>query len=820
VDVNNPNYASQDGILYNKAKTNFIHIPRRTSGSVTIPAGVKSIAEWAFAGCGITSITIPTGVTSIGDGVFFDCNDLADITIPASVTSIGGSAFNGCSDLTSIIIPANVTSIGSWVFNLCTGLTSVTFGGSTITSTDFGYNAFPEGINGEGGDTLKTAYLVGGAGTYTRDANGSTWTKQSGSSDIPVSFSSLSANGSSTQTTTQLTLTFGQTISGLSANDISLSGVTGVIKGTLSGSGPTYTLPINGFTTGGTLNVAVSKSGYAISNSSRSTTIYYYNFSNQTPVATDYTIGNLNQTAGNVTVVTITAKPGKSPGAVSNIRYNNSTTIPQTAGSYTVTFNVEAATGWNAASGLSAGTLMVNAVLPTVSVSENRFEYYWVNEHDSLVTTSGGVTTVLQGQTLTITPQGTGYDVRQWHLDGFNTGQSRDTYVFSTEAIGKHIVGFIVEKDGKFYNTNITITVDVVVYTVTFNINSGSGTVPAAQTVTARSSITLPSGSGLSRSGYTFGGWNTNTSGTGITYDTSSSYTPTGSITLYAKWNYTVTFNANSGSGTVPAAQTVTARSSITLPSGSGLTRPNYIFSGWNTNASGTGTNYSAGASYTPASNVTLYARWITSYIVTFDINYGSGTAPAAQTVAAGSSITLPSGSGMLRTGYAFGGWNINTSGTGTNYSTGASYTPTGNITLFAGWVPTVPPGMIIIDMYDNWGDGWGGALRINVNGVDIDNNVKVHTTAADNTPSGQTSTNTYTFYVATGDVVQLYWVPGGSSSNGYSFIVYYTDTPPSPAFTTSNNTSWSGTNALVYRLHGSWFSTTNSELFGSFMVQ
>jgi hypothetical protein len=81
---------------------------------------------------------------------------------------------------------------------------------------------------------------------------------------------------------------------------------------------------------------------------------------NKTPIADDYIFGNRNQTAGNVTAVTITAKDGKSPGAVSNIRYNNNIAIPQTEGTYAVTFDVAAATGWNAAAGLSAGTLVVS----------------------------------------------------------------------------------------------------------------------------------------------------------------------------------------------------------------------------------------------------------------------------------------------------------------------------------------------------------------------------------------------------------------------------------------------------------------------------
>jgi hypothetical protein len=88
----------------------------------------------------------------------------------------------------------------------------------------------------------------------------------------------------------------------------------------------------------------------------------------QTPTAADYNFGNLIQTAGSVTAVTITAKSGKSPGAVSNIKYAGEAAIPQTEGTYAVTFDVAAATGWNAANGLSAGDLVINNLqTPTVA---------------------------------------------------------------------------------------------------------------------------------------------------------------------------------------------------------------------------------------------------------------------------------------------------------------------------------------------------------------------------------------------------------------------------------------------------------------------
>jgi len=111
----------------------------------------------------------------------------------------------------------------------------------------------------------------------------------------------------------------------------------------------------------------------------------------------------------------------------------------------------------------NANSGVITAVFPETDKRETPtaadFEYYWVNQHGSLVTTSGGAITILAGATLTITAQAGGYYTKQWHLDGFNTGQSGNTYNFSSMEIGKHTVGLLVEKDGKLYNTNITVTV-------------------------------------------------------------------------------------------------------------------------------------------------------------------------------------------------------------------------------------------------------------------------------------------------------------------------------------------------------------------------
>jgi hypothetical protein len=272
--------------------------------------------------------------------------------------------------------------------------------------------------------------------------------------------------------------------------------------------------------------------------------------------------------------------------------WQTSTTFTGLNGATTYYIFARAAENADYETGAASGSLVVATTSPS-SLSEGRFEYYWVDRHGSLVTTSGGETTIKYGETLTISAQGDGYDVRQWYLNGMNTGKSGDTYTFLSTIAGKHTVSWLVEKDGKLYNTNLTITV------------------------------------------------------------------------------------------------------------------------------------------------------------------------------------------------------------------------------LCA----------VKIDMYDSYGDGWNGngALRINVNGLDIVT-VKVESTAANNTPSGQRNTNTYTFPVVSGDVVQVYWI-AGTDQDENSFIVYYTDRLPSPVFSTDNTgpTSWSGSNALVYRVRGNapagLNNVTNNTLLGSFTV-
>jgi uncharacterized protein (TIGR02145 family) len=95
---------------------------------------------------------------------------------------------------------------------------------------------------------------------------------------------------------------------------------------------------------------------------------------------------------------------------------------------------------------------------------------------------------------------------------------------------------------------------------------------------------------------------------------------------------YTVSYNANGAtSGSVPTSQTKTHGVNLTLRTNTGnLARTGYTFAGWNTNTSGTGTDYAAGGTYTANASDTLYAKWtaLSTYTVRAILQIISGQNP------------------------------------------------------------------------------------------------------------------------------------------------------------------------------------------------
>lgn len=153
------------------------------------------------------------------------------------------------------------------------------------------------------------------------------------------------------------------------------------------------------------------------------------------------------------------------------------------------------------------------------------------------------------------------------------------------------------------------------------------------------------------------------------------------SVSVPAWTSYTVSYNANGGSG-APSAQTKWKDQALTLSS-TVPSRIGHTFKGWATSASGS-VAYSAGGSYTANANVTLYAVWQAyTYTVSYNANGGSG-APSSQTKTYGVTLKLSTVI-PTRTNYSFLGWATSASGS-VAYAAGANYTTNANITLYAVW--------------------------------------------------------------------------------------------------------------------------------------
>jgi len=110
--------------------------------------------------------------------------------------------------------------------------------------------------------------------------------------------------------------------------------------------------------------------------------------------------------------------------------------------------------------------------------------------------------------------------------------------------------------------------------------------------------------------------------------------------------SYTVSFDANGGSGTSPGSKSAKSGESITIPNSGSLSRTGYSFDCWNTSASGSGTNYPTGMSFTvPVQNVTLYAKWL-------QVSSGGNTGGSGPSTVSVSGVSLNKSSLALNGGY------------------------------------------------------------------------------------------------------------------------------------------------------------------------
>ena len=114
---------------------------------------------------------------------------------------------------------------------------------------------------------------------------------------------------------------------------------------------------------------------------------------------------------------------------------------------------------------------------------------------------------------------------------------------------------------------------------------------------------------------------------------------------------------------------------------------PNYRFTGWNVGQ--------PGATVTVTSHLTITASWsynppVYTYYITYHANYpNGGDSTSSQSVKSNSSVSIRSASAceFSYTGYTFSHWTTSSSGSGTRWDTGETYSGSrGSETLYAQW--------------------------------------------------------------------------------------------------------------------------------------
>lgn len=244
-------------------------------------------------------------------------------------------------------------------------------------------------------------------------------------------------------------------------------------------------------------------------------------------------------------------------------------------------------------------------------------------------------------------------------------------------------------------------------YIVTLNANGGS---VSTSTITVKNGSTYGALPTPTRSGYSFDGWYTSSSG-GTKITSSTTFNGTSNIILYAHWtatphNVKITFDANGGS-TSQSSKTIAAGTYLTgLPT---ATRSGYTFLGWtlgrvDPNSSATQSAMVVGeGTVSFDEDTTLYAYWrkdISSYIVTFNASGGS-VSTSTKTVTSGSTYgTLPT---PTRSGYSFDGWYTASSG-GSKVTSSTIFNGSSNITLYAHWTATPTEKTVTITFDANGG--------------------------------------------------------------------------------------------------------------------
>lgn len=233
----------------------------------------------------------------------------------------------------------------------------------------------------------------------------------------------------------------------------------------------------------------------------------------------------------------------------------------------------------------------------------------------------------------------------------------------------------------------------------------------------------------IAKTGYTFTGWKNgdvlwNADGAVVKgrklnnstwSDAQGLYKYTGNTTVTAQWSensYNIEFKANKPSkasnnvsGDLSTITNVKYTQSVTLKCAPSLT--GWTFKGWNTQADGKGTSYSAGQSVsklsaTNGATVTLYAQWeATTYTITFNSNKPSKAVTQMTGTMEVQTLTYDKWENLHENKYKLEGWTFDKWNLKADGSSETSYKNKERVrnicdgkdtTLYAQWKDTTPP--------------------------------------------------------------------------------------------------------------------------------
>ena len=167
---------------------------------------------------------------------------------------------------------------------------------------------------------------------------------------------------------------------------------------------------------------------------------------------------------------------------------------------------------------------------------------------------------------------------------------------------------------------------------VTYVVTPGTGSVTDDRSYEYDALAVVKSGSGITPpAGKVFLGWTTVAGGTTVTkYPGSTVQMKDQDITLYAVYGdkastVQLTYKANGGKEADITETDIPNNKQVTLRDENTFTRTGYHFTGWNTEANGTGTSFSAGASARVdnlGSGNVLYAQWAPSTNTKYTVEF------------------------------------------------------------------------------------------------------------------------------------------------------------------------------------------------------